>query len=173
MPLITTAELAAHLGVDEADLDATQAEQAVTLVSDYIVDFCGRPFAATADATYTVYSPGAAVVLPHTNVSVSSVTVDGVAVDAADFRVDEASGLLYRVPAWWWEGEVVVTYDHDSDTVPGTVKLAALMLAAKAVENPEGLSSETIGNYAYTIKNDESGLSPAEMLALHRTPVVA
>ena len=176
MALITEAQLAAHLGVDEAELDDTQAAQVIDLASGAVVGYCGRPFEATADTEFTAYSPGRAVILPHTDVTVTEVTVAGTTADADSYRVDSSAGIVYRDSGWY--GEVVVTYDHDSDTVPVPVRLATLQVAARLIENPLLLQSENFGSYGsvYGINVIGMGLiteGERQLLAPYRVPAIA
>ncbi len=75
--------------------------------------------------------------------AVASITVDGVAVDAAEYRMDDETGLLYRLDAsgypcvWSWCKEVVVVYtggylmpDETSPTLPASLEGAAIELVA-------------------------------------------
>lgn len=63
------------------------------------------------------------------NVVVSTVTIDGVVVDPAEYVVEAESGMLTRLsdglPCHWHGGIIVVIYQAGFETVPADLKLAA------------------------------------------------
>jgi hypothetical protein len=63
------------------------------------------------------------------NIDVASVTVDGTALDAADYEVDSESGIVWRlcndIPRRWCARKVVVVYDAGFTTIPSDLKMAA------------------------------------------------
>ena len=74
---------------------------------------------------------------------ITSVTVDDVEVDAAEYRLDDATGLLYRLDAsgypcvWTWCKDIVVVYaggylmpEDTSPTLPASLEGAAVELVA-------------------------------------------
>jgi hypothetical protein len=89
----------------------------------------------TATRTYTTGSRSGALVLPWRFASITSVTVDGVAVSAADYDAvsGAASGILNPANGyapWSYGTSVVVTAVVGSASTPANVKLAALELCA-------------------------------------------
>ena len=72
------------------------------------------------------------LVLPHTDVSTVTATLDGepLALAAADVDVD--AGIVYNLPA---SGVVVVSYQVGSDQVPANLRLAAVKIATHLVQS--------------------------------------
>lgn len=70
---------------------------------------------------------GRSVTVPHRVNSVTSVTVDGTLIDAEDYTVDAAAGIIYG-PFSSGRGNVTVVYTTGYVTPPAAVKLAAAML---------------------------------------------
>lgn len=136
--LLTLAELRAAAGVSDASQDAV-----LTIVgrrvSAMIASACrvARAGAAvptlrqeTMTETYRRKSWAEHLALSRLPVvSVTSVTVDGTALDAADYEVDPTSGLLTRLssgePTCWGCGKHVVVYVAGWAEVPEDLKLAA------------------------------------------------
>jgi hypothetical protein len=88
--------------------------------------------------------------LPHPPaipVSVTTVVVDGVTLDAADFEVDRVHGLT-RTDGSRWTGLVVVTYDHGFATVPDDVSAVCAELASRKMTNPTGSQSVKIEGFS-------------------------
>lgn len=78
----------------------------------------------------------AAVLLEERPTAITSVVVDGTALDAADYTADLASGIVYaggsRTPTSfaWGRQNVVVTYTAGASTVDANVVLAARIIIA-------------------------------------------
>ncbi|WP_062516485.1 hypothetical protein [Demequina gelatinilytica] len=70
------------------------------------------------------------VLLPHTGIAVSTVTVDGVALVATDYTVDAAAGIISS-GAFTSARSVVVTYTVGSTTIPPQARLACLEVIAQ------------------------------------------
>jgi hypothetical protein len=60
--------------------------------------------------------------------AIASVTVDDEALDAAEYEIDKASGLLFRICGDWPCGTVEVSFTAGFATAPGALKLAASKL---------------------------------------------
>jgi hypothetical protein len=146
-------ELATDLAPSETDR-IEQAEQAVR-------DYCGWHIAPSRTETVTFASPvGQRIMLPSLYVeSVDSITVDGVALVAADYQVHR-NGWIDRLPyASWWSGDVVeVTFTHGHATPPASVTAAVQALAQNAISGA-GLSRRTTGPFT------EVYSLPADLLA--------
>ena len=61
--------------------------------------------------------------------AIVSVTVDGNTLDEAEYEVDKATGLFFRVCGDWLCEKVVVAFTAGFETAPGSLKLAATKLA--------------------------------------------
>lgn len=89
--------------------------------------------------------------------------------DVSAYTVDRR-GLLQRLDGWWWghdpagcwggpAGQVLVTYSHGYTTVPEDIRAATLALASRAMSNPDGAESESIGSYSITYAKAESSIA--------------
>lgn len=138
-----SAELATSLTASEAD----RLEQAEASVRD----FCGWHIAPERTETVTFGQPsGPRLMLPSLYVTaVSSVVVDGITLDAADYLAHQ-SGWIERVGyGTAWYGDVVtVTFTHGYVFPPANVTAAVQSLAQNAVGNPAALSRKSIGPFA-------------------------
>lgn len=171
--LATAAELREFLRQTEEELPEGRADLILEGVSGLIRDYTGRTFEAAGDATERVDGSGTIVLLlPSTPVADVSAVVedpDGDALElaAGDFEWS-ADGILRRLDGGRWLRRFryyEVTYDSGYDTVPDTVKLVTLRVAARAIVNPEGLTQESAGGYAAGYGFDESrfaALAPAD-----------
>jgi hypothetical protein len=110
-------------------------------------------------------------------VSVSSVTEDGTAVDADDYELDAAAGLLYRlsgdVRTCWPCGKIVVAYAAGWETVPEDLKLAASKLAAVLWSEGERVDPnlkrdrvDGVGEKEYWVSPSDDPLIPSEVMDL-------
>jgi hypothetical protein len=182
-PLITVAELRAMLP-DETITDAT-ADAIVAQVSAVVRGYCrqGITSASYADQRLPLDfdRDGWFIPLPQRPVvTVSAVEVNGTevtspVVDYLRNRVALPDGLPTSAPDGVLD-QAIVTYDAGEADTPGDVKAVCLSIASRLVTNPEGAveSSETIGNYAMTVRyatSTEVGaatLLDSEMLVLRR-----
>ena len=106
--------------------------------------------------------------------SVTSVTVDGSALDSDEFYLDERVGILGSLHrkvggavagrAYWPVGPQVVEVTHTAGWDPGQMD-AALTSAAVSIavwlyntEPKTGLESERIGQYAYKLASGAAGI---------------
>lgn len=151
-----------------------QAESAVR-------SYCGWHIAPSRDDVVTYVCEGSRhVILPSLYVTaVSSVTVDGLALDPTDYTLTE-SGVLTRggpaAPIRWcaWWGTVVVSFTHGYDTVPAEVTGVVQSLAQRAVNSPDGRSLIQVGavQYGETSASRAVG-SEAEILNRYRLSNIA
>jgi L-arabinose isomerase len=144
--LATPTRLAGYL---QQDLDTYTANLVLDNASDVFEIEADTKFSSTS-AVYTLEGYGQDVIsLPRQPViAVQSVTVDGLAV--TDYQKRGAN--LYRILRWGgtssYAADVVVTYTYGYTTVPGSVELAVLQLAAELYERPvSSISSEQIDDY--------------------------
>ncbi len=110
--LVTAKE---HLGVTGTALDA-KIQNWIKQASDAIASHCSRVFGQeTVKETFFVDLDADSLVLERYPIaSISSVTVDGVALAGTEHIVDKAKGILSRVDGDslknWTKGKVEVTY---------------------------------------------------------------
>lgn len=172
-PFITAAELGDFLGRDlTGDAAAevaiagacamcrTISEQTFTLVEDDVVVFDG--------------TGGDALVLPQLPVvEVTEVTTgdDDELVDPADYAVTP-EGVLLKPGGWWRRGRqnVTVTYTHGypDDEFPADIRLVALSIAGRLLDQGSNVGQERLGQYAVTYTTPASDLTAGERAILRK-----
>lgn len=175
-------ELGLLLGEDfdpaRADLAAMALDQATAAIRS----FTGQTISAVANDTVTLDGNGQPTFrLPEFPVTaVASVTVDGIALSYAPDAYDymwTRSGVLTRRNARDWgtnPQSIVVTYSHGYAVIPDEIKAACLQLAARAMTNPLGMRSESIGSYSGTYGDTATATDPIlDALNTYRVPVLA
>lgn len=141
--LTTLERVKAELGIENDTSDILLSAKILEASSD-IESKVGRTFARLGMTERIWGDPGYAeyFVLNHDPVaSVASVTVDDVAVDSAEYRLDAKAGILYRLDAsgypcaWSWCKDVVVVYTAgfelpgaESPDLPAALEAAAVEL---------------------------------------------
>jgi hypothetical protein len=175
-PLATPADVATRLQRVLTAQETAAATAALAAASDVIRGETRQDFTAAAGDTLTlgVMELGVWLTLPQQPVTaVAAVEIDGQAV--TDFTVvpGRRATRLYRRGGWYGAGLntivgstgnldatigdpvsfVMVTCDHGFDTIPADVVAVAVNLALPHVVNPEGVTAETVGNYASQVDN--------------------
>lgn len=159
--LITPDDLATYTG---GTPDPALALLVCQLASGVVCGHTGQEFAA-ADYEHTLpVAPTGRVRLPQRPV----------------LSVDTVTAGDDTVTGWTWDGvsdhisvptsatAVTVAYRAGYDVVPDQVRAVALGQAAAMLANPDGLRSETAGDYSRTFNGDRGGLSAAEKTILDR-----
>jgi hypothetical protein len=138
--LLTLAEIKLALGVTDSSQDAALTALGLR-VSDMIAEFCRVPRDGVTPPTLrretlidTMRLDGCVspLILTRRFVdTVSSITVDGTALETTDYETDKSAGLVKRISSSGsiisWSGRViVVTYLAGFGTVPEALKLAAI-----------------------------------------------
>ncbi len=172
-PLASVEELRTHL---QSDIGEEIAALALAGASGFVRDYCRWHVAPVeADVTFTLDGNGRAVLtLPTLRLgAVDEVRVGGVVV--TDYTASRR-GQLYRSAGWYagWNGIEVDVAEHGYDSTPEGVRAVVLTLASRAVVNPEGLRSRTVGavskSFVYeTMRGDLTELQAAQ-LAAYRLP---
>jgi hypothetical protein len=178
----TAAELATYLRTTFDAAQTTAANQALTLASASIQADTNQRIEAVANETITFsVTPGTfQIVLPELPVTaVSAVSINGVALLAADYVLATTTGILRRLHTRAWgttyESIVSITYSHGYATIPDAIKRECLRRAAGLFENPEGGSVlETAGPYSWrTTGQKEDGNESGTALDRYRVITVA
>lgn len=94
----------------------------VAAASLAIEDLCGPLISESRTLTTNGGRPS--IVLPATNVTVTSVTVNGSALAAASYDVDKGAGVIWSPCLTPGVGNVVVVYTVGSMTLPANLRLA-------------------------------------------------
>lgn len=124
--LISVDDAAAAVGqgttLSQAKRDELQLH--IAAASAVVEDITGPLVKSTRTATRDGGRP--AVVLPHTGVTVSSVTVDGTALAASAYVVDSGAGVIYAASGVFASGRanVVVAYTTGDNVIPPQARLA-------------------------------------------------
>lgn len=171
IPFISVDDLGTYMDQDLSSSDL--AVIAVNAACQSVRTYLNRPLNLITE-TVTVDGTGTdALLLNGPVVDVDSISIDGTEVDASEYVLGLSS--VYRLNSWWPPGrrniEVVYTHGYavdesdvgaDSgdvgapDRMPDDIREVALELA-QAVVNSGGssasgaITSETIGEYAYTV----------------------
>lgn len=128
--LASLASVKAELGLTTGDDDA-YLSTAIRQASGEVEGWTGRVFVVeTVAETIPLDRPTCDLPLSRYPVqAVSSIAVDGVALDLTRVLVDNDSGLLRRRGASW-KGTVVVTYTAGFPSIPASVERAVVALVA-------------------------------------------
>jgi hypothetical protein len=143
--LTTVAAVKADLGIVGTDQDV-RIGGLIDQYSAAIVGWCDRPFAleTVRETLFERCASNGLMLSRWPIVAVSAVSIDGSALDPADFIADKVTGILYRRGTtfrgeFWPAGETIVEYQSGyilpgeaSRTLPHDVERAAIMLVKGA-----------------------------------------
>ena len=158
-PWATPEELRLHLRLTSIDTESAavkiaEAEGIIRGALEQDID------AVTGDVAGLVGNGRRVINLPQLPVTlVTSVTVDGTVLDAADWRVNRYGILTYCGTCWPLDADIEVVYDHGYDQVPAPVKQVCLQVAGRAWVRAAatGLSAESLGDRSVTYDKDRPG----------------
>ena len=177
MAFATEADLEAYTGTTVATDRATLLLDAATAA---IQTYCGQTF---TQATTTAVMPGSwdsklelperpvtavtTVIIGDTTLTVDTDYVwDGQHMLHRGTKVDgvlSVNGPDYLIDGWGdWGGpgaQVSVTYTHGFATIPGVVKGVCLALAARSLQSPDGVNSESVGSYSVSYSRTGGAVS--------------
>lgn len=162
--LATVAEL--RIFLQDPDLDEEQARLFLTLASAEARAYTGNGFEWVEGDTIRLNGTGSPVILlPEAPVAaIIEIKAAAGTADAAvladdsfdwdqDGVVELRRGVFFRRRRWY-----EVTYDHGFENIPDEVKGAVLGIAARGLENPDGVTQETLGAYSYTLAGGAAGV---------------
>lgn len=160
-PLATPGQLETHLG---RTLDPAVAEQALDMASAAVRGYCGWNLSREDTTFHVEAGTGPLITLPTLHlVVVSDVRCGGNPVDLTLYPINfSLKGQVWGTWAPTCQYELDVT--HGYDPVPDVLTLVTLDLAARIVENPQGLTSATTGQVSRTWGTSGGG---STMSALH------
>lgn len=92
-------------------------------------------------------------------VSVAEVSWDGDVLDEGTWEYD-GYGSISRYGGWRGQ-PITVTYTHGFDPIPDDLKGLCLVMVQRALDNPTGIASESIGSYSVSYGR-QSGVYIAE-----------
>ncbi len=134
-----------ELGITDTALDA-RLNRWITEASWFIRDYCGRTFAEEILSEQwrgVSLACGSPLILSRRPVSdITSVTVDGAALDTDEYEVHPDSGRLWRLSgdsrATWCAGKIVVAYTAGYallDSLPYGIETACIQLVKHRYTN--------------------------------------
>lgn len=169
-PLVTPADLAEYMGDPALEADP-EALVAVRLASGEIRAFCGQEFTPVTDDEVVLDGTGSGVLLlpelPVLDVSLleegpggARSTLAGPADPSPSWEWSE-DGVLRRLGGGRWIRRFRwyrAVYSHGWEPIHDGVQSVALRIAARSIENPGELRSETLGRYSYTQAGADAGV---------------
>jgi hypothetical protein len=179
-PLASVGDVAARLGRDLTDSEASRLRPLLLDASAQIRRYCRRDFLKHVNETQVLYGHDSEIWLPGRPVqSVSAVVLDGGGT-LPDFpvpwftfdgvqtvRIDPGAGII-NLPemedAGEYPGTYKVTYTWGPDEVPDDVVMVAANAALSVLTAPTaaaGVIGETIGPYSYRLERGGGGVSVA------------
>lgn len=168
--LATAAELRLFLEVDVGDLPDDRANLILSVVSGGVRDEAHQLFDQVETDEIELDGSGTRVLLlPQLPVTdVATVLEDGTALTEGTDYDWSTSGVLTRLNGQWTARarRYTVTYSHGYATPPDGLKGIVLRVAARVVDNPEGLVQEAIGGYSAGYRFDPAALNDADKRAL-------
>lgn len=147
MALAYVSDLEAFLG---STVNATRGQLMIDLATGAVTSAADVPILEVVDDEAIVDGTGAVTLLlpSYPVTAVASVEIDGEALTADEYTWSR-SGVIERTAGWpIGRRNITVTYTHgfaDAD-VPAEIKKAVLVLAARGMANPFGLTQETLGD---------------------------
>lgn len=167
-PLVTEGDLNDYL---QRPVPPNQAALAVVGASGIVRSHCRWEISREEAVTFKVDGSGSQVLgLPSLYVTdVTSVAVNTVPLDLADLRWSKR-GQLYRSTGWARWSTVEVECDSGYTDIPDVIKIVTLSVAARYVNNPQGLRSATVGAVQRTYANTQLNSLELALLDAFRLP---
>lgn len=180
--LAAPSDLATWLGVTTAD--NARSTLALEVATGWVQGYTGQKLVYVTNDTVTLTPRGASqrLYLPERPVDyVTSVTYNGTAYGAAgtDWTlVDDYLWTGYLPDAYnagwrgrftYWPPMVTVTYTHGYPEAPQDIRGVVLAAAARVIQNPAGVQSQTVGGVSWTVSGGATGatgLTATEKAAL-------
>lgn len=168
--LASAAELRLFLELDTTDLPDDRAELILSVVSGLVRDEAHQLFDQVETDEVILDGTGTDVLLlPQLPVTaVASVEENGTALVGGTDYDWSSNGILRRLNGSWVRRAryYTVTYSHGYAAPPDGLKGIVLRVAARVVDNPEGLVQEAIGGWSGAYRFDPASLNDADKRAL-------
>lgn len=167
-PLATEGELDDYL---QRSVPPAQAALAVAGASGIVRSYCQWEISREEAVTFKVDGSGTRVLsLPSLYITdVTSIAVNTVPVDLADVTWAKR-GQIYRYAGWARWSTVEVECDSGYTDVPDVIKIVTLSLAARHVNNPQGLKSAAVGSVQRTYAETQLNRLELALLDAFRLP---
>lgn len=185
LKLLTTSELRAAIGIDDASQDATLATIGARVAASIarlcrVADAAPTPVTLRSEVLTEVFrlSSGAEkLILSRRPVtSITSVVVDDVTLESTEYEVEAGPGLLFYLSddyrTMWTGNKITVVYTAGWATVPDDLKLAASKLVGDiyhAGTRDPNLKRERIdgaGEWEYWVAPTSDPLASEEVMQL-------
>lgn len=155
-------------GQPVAFTDEARVQRLLDLASDVVRAFTGQTFDFVTNDMVIVRVGDGDLILPQRPVTaVTSVTINGAALNVAEYRWN-STGRLYRMPFGWfgyelpWYGlEASVTYSHGYLSPPDWLAAIVSNMVATALATPaesRALNLERVGNYEVRYRDTPDSL---------------
>lgn len=143
-PLATASELNTYL---QRTVPGPLADLLLASASGAVRAYCRWDISLATETLYAIGDGTRLLSLPTLHlIEVDTITIDGVEADMTDPKIIwSRTGQLYIWGTWTSLAKVEVTCTHGWDPVPDLVRLVTLTMAARALNNPEGLKTATTG----------------------------
>lgn len=163
-PLVTGAELNDYL---QRTVPPAKAALALEGASGIVRAYCGWDISRAEQVTFTVDGSGTTVLgLPTLHVTaVIAVAVNGVPLEEGTYSWSQR-GQLYRDTAWSRWSQVGAEVDSGYTDIPDVVRIVALSIASRLLDNPSGLKAATVGAVSRTFA--APNLNTVELALLDR-----
>lgn len=157
-PFATTDDLGAFLAEVLTGARQTQAAVALEMATARIQGWTKRRLELVVDDVVTLDGTAdTELTLPSWPVvEVTAIEIDGVAAAGTSYK--RSGGTLFRDAGWGRRGGTVdITYTHGYDPLPDDIRMVAVQLAVRIMQNPMGIRQEAIGTYSVTYGGDNPG----------------
>lgn len=156
-PWATPEDLRVHLRLDS--IDTADAEAALAAAEDVIRAGLGQSVdQALVDTVHLTGNGRTVLLLPEVPVTaVTSVTIDGTALDADGYRWNREGILTRLCGVWPLDADVQVVHDHGNEPIPAAVSRVCVQVAGRAWVNPQNVEAETMGDRSVTYSKSRNG----------------
>lgn len=163
--LATPDELRTYI---DGDVEDARAQLALTIATALVQNACAQRLVPVADDVVELAPRRAHIIelpeRPATAVALVEVTDHGATMwqrlDPATWQLVQGHAIWADNWTWTWR-RVRVTYSHGFTVVPEDLKAVVLGIAMRTVTNVNGVRSEQIGSYSYTLAGSAEGVGPS------------
>lgn len=175
----TSSDLEERLGLDFNADEHVRASGLLLKASNLIRAATGQHISLVADDEYSTrgYAGGEITLPERPIVEVGSVVIAGTTIDAAGYYFQGDKVIRWGAYGWPQVGfgsstdELVVTYTHGYEEIPGDIVAVCLEMVARVWANPGAVVSETVGNVQTTFSVQPVNgllLTDAELATINR-----
>lgn len=178
MSICTAQDVRDYMGLSSSAAPDAVLDPLCAAAEAFVLSYLGRTSLTVASYTETLHGNGADRITPRNTPikTVTSVTVDGVAVPAATSVTGD--GFVYDELCIYWRGgrfgkgiaNVQIVYSAGFDTVPEDIKRAAIDIVGEKFTRRSriGVQSKNIGQESITYRADDVTPFAKQALARYR-----